>query len=151
MMIDVIGKWYCIACAAACVSVVGCGGQAGVQVTGKVVDGGQPIVIGTYEEGASCLEVDFQPLDEAGNSLSDPTRPAQATYCKEDGSFVLEGYDGTGIPPGKYRVSVRRRGETPNGPGDVWNGKFDGEKSPFVFDVTGKEEIVIDIAKANTG
>ncbi len=148
MMVGIGRKICLISWVVACVAVAGCGGQKLVTVTGEVVEGGQPVVLDVYEEGASCLEVDFCPLDEAGNLVSDPDAPSQSTYCKEDGSFVVEGYDGKGIPAGKYRVAVRRLGQTPNGPGDVWQGKFERDKSPFVVDVPSDDDIVIDIAKA---
>jgi hypothetical protein len=132
-----------------CTTVAGCGGGGPtlVTVTGKVVDGGQPVAIQDYEQGGSCLEVEFFPLGE----IDDSATYVYSAYCEQDGSFVLDGMDGNGIPVGNYRVAVRRLGETRSGRGDVWQGRFDGEKSPFVFDITDGEEIVIDVSKANPG
>lgn len=132
---------------ALCIAIVGCGGgDPQYTVTGKVVEGGQPIVIEMYEEGGSCLEVEFFPLDEGGALASDAV--SHIAFCAEDGSFQMYGAEGEGIPPGKYRVAVRRLGETEDESGDMWGGKFDGDKSPFVVDVPSSEDIVIDIAKA---
>ena len=137
------GQW--IRSLVLCIAVAGCGGGPTlVTVTGKVVDGGQPVIIQDYEQGGSCLEVEFFPLGEVDDSATN----VYLAFCEQDGSFTLNGFDGNGIPVGNYRVAVRRLGQTPSGRGDVWRGKFDGENSPFVFDITDSEEIVIDIAKA---
>ena len=58
------------------------------------------------------------------------------------GTFQPAGKNGRGMPPGKYRVAV----ELMKKKKDQLRGKFDAEKSPFVFEVDAKTaEIVIDL------
>lgn len=131
-----------------CLAVAGCGTTEQLAtVSGKVVEGGQPVAIEDYEEGGSCLEVEFFPVDEAGQVI--PTKPSYGNFVQENGSFVVEGLEGLGIPEGKYRVAVRRIGTTSYGPGqDVWEGKFEADRSPFSVDVPATGEVVIDLAQA---
>jgi len=133
-----------------CIAIAGCGdGITRVTVTGKVVDGGEPYVIpeDEYEEGGCCVELEFCHLDESGEFEGDRF----SVIAKSDGSFLVDGYEGDGIPLGKYRVALRRpTGEmTEDGIDDLFNGKFEPDNSPFEFDITEtqKEPIVIDISK----
>jgi len=131
-----------------CIAIAGCGdGIKRVQVTGKVVDGGQPYVVPEeeYEEGGCCVEVEFCPLDESGNFEGHRF----SVYAQSDGTFLIDGIDGDGIPAGKYRVGLRRRtGEmNESGSDDLFNGKFEPDNSPFEYDITEAQEIVIDISK----
>jgi hypothetical protein len=139
---------YCLLVVIVGIAVAGCdgGGVTLVKVTGKVVDGGQPVELeGGYEEGGNCVEVEFVPLDQSGSPKSGA--PAYFKYAAEDGSFVMSGDEGKGIPKGKYRVCVYRRGaETDHPSGDAWEGKFNRENSPFEFDVSRGKELVIDIS-----
>jgi len=58
------------------------------------------------------------------------------------GTFRPAGKNGKGMPPGKYRVAV----ELMKKKKDVLGGKYDAERSPFVFDVDANtKEIVIDL------
>jgi hypothetical protein len=134
----------------AVVVVAGCGGgEPHYVVTGSVVEGGQPVVIEEYEEGASCVELEFVPLDESGAVVSAETYWA---YAKEDGTFVIDGTDGSGIPAGKYRVSVRKMGDTVNGPDDLWQGAHSGDNSKFIYEITADtDDLQIDVASPPTG
>jgi hypothetical protein len=125
-----------------------------VVASGKVLEGGSAVAIPDYEEGENCLQVEFFPLDESGN-LAAQAQSFSADVA-EDGSFEVEGDMGEGIPPGKYRVAVRRVGEESegedeeedeggSGSADPW-AKFNKENSPFVVEVPG-EDIVIDLSK----
>jgi hypothetical protein len=50
-----------------------------------------------------------------------------------------------GVPAGKYRISV----ELMKDKKDQFAGRFDAERSPFVFDIDGDdEEIVVDLDSA---
>jgi hypothetical protein len=137
----------CCLVALACAALAGCGaGESGVVVTGKVLEGGKPVAIPEYQPEYNCLEVEFFPLDEAGNLASAPSHRASV---EENGSFKVEGPMGEGIPAGKYRVAVRRLSDEEEGEeaaAGPW-AKFDKENSPFVFEVPGGE-IVIDISQA---
>jgi hypothetical protein len=77
--------------------------------------------------------------------LPDGKPPADFYYAKVDqttGVFRPSGKNGKGMPPGKYRVAV----ELMKKKKDQFGGKFDAEKSPFVFEVDANlSEIVIDL------
>jgi hypothetical protein len=141
----------CCLAALACAALAGCGsGESLVVVSGEVVEGGTPVAIPDFEEGENCFEVEFFPLDEAGNLVS---AASYAAVVEEDGSFEVKGPMGEGIPPGKYRVAVWRVGgeedeedEEEAAATGPW-AKFNKENSPFEFEVPG-DEIVIDISQA---
>jgi hypothetical protein len=143
-------KWGCSASLGAllCMTVAGCGGgEKLVTVTGKVVQDGQPISIENYMEGYECLDVTFIPIDDQGNQKEDASSYSQD--AQEDGSFEIRGDMGDGIPVGRYRVTVARLSDTGEGsPEDIWKGKFGPENSPFVFDINGSHDVLIDLAKA---
>ncbi len=129
---------------------VGCGGgEQLVTVAGQVVDGGEPVVIEPYEEGGSCVELEFIPLDENGSPKADA--PAYYIYVAEDSTFVVDGFDGSGIPIGKYKVAAYLRGETDDENNDIWRGKFGPDKTPFVVEADGAEDVVIDISQQPAG
>ena len=50
-----------------------------------------------------------------------------------------------GLPPGKYRIAVRQWDPYPDT--DKLGGKFDAQNSPIVREITGEEDIVIDLSK----
>ncbi len=153
-MISLERGLHCCLAVMVCLAVAGCGaGEKRVTVTGKIVDGGQPLTFGgpEYEEGAASAEVTFHPLDDAGNL--DKERNSHSTTAKPDGSFVMDGDVGDGILVGRYRVALRHRassGYSPTAPaqGDTWAGKFDLNNSPFEFDIQSDQEIVLDISQA---
>ncbi len=50
-----------------------------------------------------------------------------------------------GLPPGKYRVAVQLLKKKQ----DLFGGKYDAQKSPFVFDIdAGTKEVVVDLDKS---
>jgi len=146
--------------AVGCALLAGCpkgsSGPTLYKVTGKVVRDGIPIPIPNHREGYKCLEVEFFALDDAGALKPSPGGRA---FVKQDGSFTIVGEAAKGLRAGKYRVAVRninmliptgtgRKSSDPTGRPDEWAGKFDQNKSPFVFDITGSQgDIVIDVAK----
>jgi hypothetical protein len=114
----------------------GCG-KTMLKTKGRVVKDGKPFLPGEGE----FVRVTFVPL-------ADGDRPADyyvAEYNRADGTFQVAGKDGKGMPPGKYRVAV----ELDRKRKDLLGGKYDADRSPFVFDVDGRtSEIVIDLDKA---
>jgi hypothetical protein len=148
---------YCSLAGLVSVVLAGCGsGETRVIAKGKVLEGGSPVEIAEYEEGENCLEVEFFPLDTTGKL--DASSLSHSAYVKEDGSFEVLGEMGKGIPPGKYRVAVRRlseededeeeegeEGAEASESADPW-AKYNKENSPFEFEVPG-EEIVIDVSQ----
>jgi hypothetical protein len=117
---------------------LGCGGR--LKPKGRMVRGGEPLRTGPGEG----MRVVFEPVEVTGSTYD--SYPAQ--FNGDDGTFIVTGKDGNGLPPGKYRVSIQlmRKKE------DVFRGVLLGKKSPFTFDVeSGSEELVIDLDKAQLG
>jgi len=136
-----------------CCALGGCGGPGGkrVVVKGKIVEGGKPLALPgeEYKRGMKSVEVTFYPLDESGKVASNKY-PATGK-AGEDGSFILDGDDGKGIPVGKYKAALAHRDSnyrSRKGQGDRWEGKFALDKSNFTFDIQGDQEVVIDIGSA---
>ena len=85
--------------------LAGCGGH-NVGVTGKLLKGG---VKYTPPEGhrITITLVALEAKDEDGKVVKD--EPFQATLKPDGESFWVAGRDGSGVPPGKYRVAVTQR------------------------------------------
>jgi hypothetical protein len=118
-------------------ATAGCGGDGLLRTHGRLLKGGQPFI---PKEG-EFIEITFVPIPPDGKP------PADFYYADVDqttGTFQPAGKNRKGMPPGKYRVAV----ELMKKKKDQFRGKFDAEKSPFVFDVDSRTaEIVIDLDK----
>jgi hypothetical protein len=114
----------------------GCGDDEGlVRKKGRVVKGGQNFIPAEGEH----LQIEFVPIVQGGGP---PPMQYWAGIDQATGTFWPDGPMKKGMPPGKYRVSV----ELIRKKKDVFEGKFDAEISPFVFDIDEEtEEIVIDL------
>jgi len=121
--------------AALILAAAGCGGDGLLRTQGRLLKGGQPFI---PKEG-EFIEITFVPIPPDGKP------PADFYYADVDqatGTFQPAGKNRKGMPPGKYRVAV----ELMKKKKDQFRGKFDAEKSPFVFDVDSRTtEIVIDL------
>lgn len=85
-------------------------------------------------------QVIFYPILPNGKPYS---KRYVADVDQETGTFVPDGAMRTGMPPGKYQAVVYLRDKKKN---DLFNGKFDEDRSTFIFDVDEEtEEIVIDL------
>ena len=117
-------------------AVAGCG-DGMLRTRGRLVKGGQPLVA---KEG-EVIQVTFVPVPADGKP------PADFYFAATDqatGTFRPAGKDGRGMPPGKYRVAV----EVMKKKKDQLGGRFDAEKSPFVFDVADESTVIeIDLDK----
>jgi len=124
--------------AALCLALVsGCGGSGRLNTKGRIVKGGGPYTAPQEE----YVRVIFFPVTSDGKP---PKNTYIATYNGTDGTFRAVGPDGKGIPPGKYRIALEHVRKKK----DVFNGAYDGDKSPFVFDVDpNTTELVIDLDK----
>jgi hypothetical protein len=143
-----------------CTALAGCGSGSvkRVVVTGKVVDGGKPLSLTgrEYQEGAASAEVRFNPTDDALRDLVGKLPLTLSSRVNADGTFVMGGGDGKGIPVGKYKVSLTHRNAMPNrydprakvSQGDLWGGRFSIDKTPFEFDIQEAKEVVLDVAQA---
>ena len=138
----------------------GCGPSATktVKVTGKVVDGGKPFTLEgpNYQEGAAYVEARFYAVGDSGTVAENAT--SYSTKLGLDGTFVMDGDMGDGIPVGKYKVALSHQGGEESrrmkkggaAQGDLFQGKFSIDKTPFVFDIQDEQAIELDIAKAAT-
>jgi hypothetical protein len=118
-------------------ALAGCG-NGKFNARGRVVKGGAPFTVPKDE----YVRVTFYPQPPDSEAAHNTY---VAAYKREDGTFTVVGADGTGLPPGKYRVAVEHEKKRK----DLLKGKFDAEKSPFVLDVQpGGGEIILDLDKA---
>ena len=114
----------------------GCGKSDGkLRARGRLLKGGEEYIPGEDE----YIQITFVPIPEDG-------KPAMDYYWAEvdqdTGTFAASGKDLKGLPPGKYRIAV----ELKKNKKDLLGGKYDPEKSPFVFDIEpDSEEIIIDL------
>jgi hypothetical protein len=103
--------------------------------------------------------------DAAGNAVP-AEEPFQAYYDPKDGTFVVPGPDGYGIPPGKYRISIfqgltregegkinnERKGRSRKAPRidretDFFKDLFGPTSSPIVREITQGVELIVDLDK----
>jgi len=137
----------CVLCLAA-LAAGGCGG-AGTKPHGKVVMNGEPF----KPDPGQTLQISF--VGEGASSVS------AVAQVNPDGTFTVPGPTNTGIPPGKYHVTVTTMaGGGPGGSsppagsaapagGDKFEGKYsDATKTPLTCEITSATpEIVIDVGK----
>ena len=117
---------------------VGCGNknEGLLRTPGRLMKGDASFI---PEEG-QYAQVIFYPILPGGRPYS---KRYVADIDQTTGTFVPDGAMRTGMPPGKYRAVVYLRDKKKN---DLFNGKFDEDRSTFVFNVDEKtEEIVIDL------
>jgi hypothetical protein len=112
-----------------------------VKVHGKVIDSkGKDLSFDAQTGGR--LGVDFYKIE--GDAVSPSPIAARV---ESDGRFEAD------LEPGKYRVSVvhyKRTDFSPDGKvkNETYKGKFSGEKSPIIREITGPtDDLVIDLAK----
>lgn len=117
-------------------TIAGCGkGDGKLRTRGRLLKGGEEYV---PEEG-EYIQITFVPIPADGQPAKDYY---WADVDQDTGTFAPAGKDRKGLPPGKYRVAV----ELMKKKKDLLGGKYDPEKSPFVFDIEPEtEEIVIDL------
>ena len=118
------------------VLVAGCG-NGHMNTKGRIMKGGAAFTVPDDD----FVRVTFIPVKENGQN---PLTSYIAQYNNREGTFKVLGPDLTGIPRGKYRITVaHERKKT-----DLFKGAYDFEKTPFVFDITSStQEIVIDLDK----
>lgn len=90
-------------------------------------------------DDGDLVQITFVPIPADGTPALDYYF---AEVDQETGSFWPAGKDRQGMPPGRYRVAV----ELMRKKKDVFEGRFDTEQSPFIFDVdAATDEIVIEL------
>jgi len=111
-------------------TLVGCGdgfdAPEGVIVTGKIVQGGQPVSVAPTPDGYNGVEVRLEGASPEENLDS------TGTTCDANGNFELI-YAGEGIRPGKYKlvVMVHQGGADT----DTLNGKLSAENTKIEVDI----------------
>ncbi len=82
------------------VMLAGCGGVHGVKVAGKLLKAGQ-----VYAPSKGSLNLSFR---GKGPNGAESVYPAK---LQSDGSFVVDGPQGAGIPPGRYTITLNQSSE----------------------------------------
>ncbi len=142
----------------------GCGqGGRTVWVTGKLIEGGAK-----YETPANQrITITFvaSEIQDGQGKLVASTEPYMALYDPTDGSFKVPGRDGSGIPPGKYRVAITSKMDrealntaSPKGKRrsmdrdkDCLDNKFGVTTSPIIREIRGSADLTIDLDKPTEG
>jgi hypothetical protein len=115
--------------------LVGCSNSPNIKAKGRVLKGGQPF---TTQPGEG-LRIILAPMAAPATGQYDSFA---AEFDPSNGSFRVRGKDGTGLPPGKYRVSLQLMKNKE----DQFRGRYVGLKSPFVVEVgQGGGDLVIDL------
>jgi hypothetical protein len=115
--------------------VAGCRQDGRLNVKGRIVKGGAPYTVSEDD----TVRVTFFPVTADG---SPPKNTYLAAFDPNKGTFRAVGPDGKGVPPGKYRIAVEHQGQRRGG----FKVAFDGDRSPFVFDVDAStKELLIDL------
>jgi len=132
--------WLVAWSAVLCPIWAGCGGSTkeAVPAKGRLLHAGQPLQVQGMEAFAGMVQVEFYRIGPDGK-LSDVPETAVAD---RDGYFDI---GARGLAPGKYRIAVRQWDPYPEV--DKLEGKFDASHSPIVREITGKEDILIDLSK----
>jgi len=142
-----IDRPYLFLSALLCLATTGCGGggERTVSARGKVTDAGRPLLVKDRDLGLGTVVVQFYRIGDdpkgAGRQSTDP----EEAEVDADGNFKVPGRSGDGIPPGRYRIAVRQWDPYPQV--DRLKGRFDEKNSPIIREITGEEDIVIDVSK----
>jgi hypothetical protein len=123
--------------------LTGCGGKAkddSVPVRGKVTNAGAPLKVNRPDVGLGYVELHFHRINADGSVSTDPADAA----VEESGNFTVRGRDGRGLPPGKYKITVRQLDPAPAN--DKLQGRFDLKNSRIVREV-GDQQIMIDVSR----
>jgi hypothetical protein len=137
----------------------GCGSSNTVWVTGTLLKGGNPYVPPAgHRVGLTFLAMEVQ--DASGKIVAN-NEPYAAELNPKDGSFLVPGPEGKGIPAGKYRISViqkltrdafdarlratKNRAQAFDRETDYFRNEFGPETSPIVRDVNSSGVLTIDL------
>jgi len=118
--------------------VCGCArGPKLVLVTGKLSDGGKSVLPNPKDDG---LTIVFIPVEGGGTTYPTPLK-------KEDNTYTVYGPDSkSGIPQGKYKVSLNIMTIHSSPAIDRFNQQFAADKTPIEVEVT-EPPLDIDLSK----
>jgi hypothetical protein len=133
--------WTETAVCIAAVVVVGCTSgdpNKSVAVRGRVIQNGRPLKFLPNED----VSIGFSAADAA---LGSGGFGASAGVNAVDGTFTVTGRNHTGVPPGRYRVSLSS--QVGCGNVDRFEKLFDGKKPPLIVEISpgGDQAVVIDV------
>lgn len=116
----------------------GCGAKDDLMpLRGRILKAGEKFETGNLE----IMQIIFVPILPSGEP---PRDHYYANVNDLDGTFVVAGKTGRGLPPGKYRVSLELMKQKK----DQFHGRYDAVNSPYIFDVDQTtNEVVIDVEK----
>ncbi|MFO0966009.1 MAG: hypothetical protein U0793_10555 [Gemmataceae bacterium] len=120
--------------------LAGCGGGSGekkVKTNGRLHNKGVPLTLENKMAGA--IELKFYAIGD-GKGPVDP----KYAVVKDDGSFVLDGTDGAGVAPGKYKIVVHQYDPRPV---DKLKDMFSEKNTKIVRDIAEGAAIDIDVSK----
>jgi hypothetical protein len=137
----------------------GCGGGNNIWVTGKLLKGGA-VYVPPEGQNVYITLVAMETKDAAGKPMP-PGDTYVANLDRKTGAFTVPGRDGWGVPPGKYRIAVTQKmsretfdavaAKAKKGTKgldretDTLGNKFGIETSPIVRELTGAQEIAVDL------
>jgi hypothetical protein len=98
---------------------------------------GKPYTANLSGKEPETFAVDFVGAID-GNSFVFPAT------IKPDGAFRVDGSDGSGIPPGEYKIAVLHAGYMGAG-GDRFGARFAAEKTPLVVTLDKNTHLKIDV------
>src|SRR5262245_1835855 len=121
-----------------CMVAAGCGTSSptkkevkGVPVSGKLQQNGKVIKLKKEEVVAlSFVQSETSKEDQVS---------AQAEYNPDDGTFVVKGPTGQGLPPGKYKISLASDFTDGSGGESRFGDEFDAQEGVLIAEV-GSEE-----------
>jgi hypothetical protein len=122
-------------------ALAGCASaKKGVAVTGTLVKGEKPYTFSAQglPPGDPGLRLGFSSLG-SGGVMGDTSF---AVYSPADGTFKVNGPDGQGLPPGKYRISVAKAAM---GRPDELKDAFSRDKSPLTVDIPASSPVNIEV------
>src|SRR5262249_49662655 len=124
----------CLMSLVICSLTLGCGNNGFIKARGHLVKDGVPYLI---PEGQG-LRIFFAPVNTDGTRYDSYS----ASYDPEDGSFVVTGKDGRGLPPGAYHIDIQLR----QGREDLLGGRLGSSISGLTLEVTpDSKDLVIDL------
>src|SRR5437773_8249384 len=115
-------------------------GSKKFQVKGRVTSSGQPLRIESQPAHLGRIAVSFFPIGDGDHVAAGMQ---SAVVNQDDGTFKVEGTDGKGILPGRYRIYIYHYDPMPQ---DKLKGQFAEGKSQIERDVAGGEEINLEVS-----
>jgi hypothetical protein len=132
-------RWLQLATCVVVLTAFGCGGSGRYQTRGHIIKGGAPFTVAEPD----FVRVLMVPIPDESTKVLDTY---VAEFNGKDGTFIVKGKDGTGMPLGKYRVALEYNKDRR----DVFKGAYDPQRSPFIVTVQNpSDEITINLDKGS--